>query len=151
MNNPLTFGSLFDGSRTFPIAGMLSGIVPVWKSEIEPLPITVTEKHLPFVKHLGDINHINGVEIEPIDIMTFGSPCTDLSVAGKRQGLNATRSGLFFQAVRIIKEMRCATNGKYRDSQCGKTSQEFYPPTKEKTYDASLKNSVKSKSRRICP
>lgn len=112
MNKPLTLGSLFDGSGTFPVAGMLSGILPVWKSEIEPFPIAVTEKRLPFVKHLGDINCINGAEIEPVDIITFGSPCTDLSVAGKRQGLNAARSGLFFQAVRIIKEMRCATNGK---------------------------------------
>ena len=113
MNKPLTLGSLFDGSGTFPMMAMLSGIVPVWKSEIEPFPIAVTEKRLPFVKHLGDINSINGAEIEPVDIITFGSPCTDLSVAGKRQGLNAARSGLFFQAVRIIKEMRCATNGKY--------------------------------------
>ena len=113
MNNPLTLGSLFSGSGTFEMAGMLSGIVPVWKSEIEPFPIAVTEKRLPFVKHLGDINKINGAEIEPVDIITFGSPCTDLSCAGKRHGLNAARSGLFFQAVRIIKEMRCATNGKY--------------------------------------
>ena len=113
MNKPLTLGSLFDGSGSFPMMGMLSGIVPVWKSEIEPFPIAVTEKRLPFVKHLGDINSINGAEIELVDIVTFGSPCTDLSVAGKRQGLNAERSGLFFQAVRIIKEMRCATNGKY--------------------------------------
>lgn len=113
MNKPLTLGSLFSGSGTFEMAGILSGILPVWKSEIEPFPIAVTEKRLPFVKHLGDINKINGAEIEPVDIITFGSPCTDLSVAGKRQGLNAARSGLFFQAVRIIKEMRCATNGKY--------------------------------------
>lgn len=113
MNKPLTLGSLFDGSGTFPMMAMLSGIVPVWSSEIEPFPIAVTTKRLPFVKHLGDINKINGAEIEPVDIITFGSPCTDLSVAGKRQGLNAERSGLFFQAVRIIKEMRCATNGKY--------------------------------------
>lgn len=113
MNKPLTLGSLFSGSGTFEMAGMLSGIVPVWKSEIEPFPIAVTEKRLPFVKHLGDINCINGAEIEPVDIITFGSPCTDLSVAGKRQGLNAERSGLFFQAIRIIKEMRGATNGKY--------------------------------------
>lgn len=112
-NYPLTLGSLFDGSGTFPMMAMLSGIVPVWKSEIEPFPIAVTKKRLPFVKHLGDINSINGAEIEPVDIITFGSPCTDLSVAGKRQGLNAERSGLFFQAIRIIKEMRCATNGKY--------------------------------------
>lgn len=88
-------------------------IVPKWSSEIEPFPIAVTTKRLPFVKHLGDINKINGAEIEPVDIITFGSPCTDLSVAGKRAGLNTERSGLFFQAVRIIKEMRCATNGKY--------------------------------------
>lgn len=113
MNKPLTLGSLFSGSGTFEVAGMLSGIVPKWSSEIEPFPIAVTTKRLPFVKHLGDINKINGAEIEPVDIITFGSPCTDLSVAGKRQGLNAERSGLFFQAVRIIKEMRCATNGKY--------------------------------------
>lgn len=113
MNKPLTLGSLFDGSGTFPMMGMLSGIVPVWSSEIEPFPIAVTTKRLPFVKHLGDINKINGAEIEPVDIITFGSPCTDLSVAGKRAGLNAERSGLFFQAVRIIKKMRCATNGKY--------------------------------------
>ncbi len=113
MNKPLTLGSLFDGSGTFPMMGMLSGIMPKWSSEIEPFPIAVTTKRLPFVKHLGDINKINGAEIEPVDIITFGSPCTDLSVAGKRQGLNAARSGLFFQAVRIIKEMRCATNGRY--------------------------------------
>ena len=113
MNKPLILGSLFSGSGTFELAGMLSGIVPVWSSEIEPFPIAVTTKRLPFVKHLGDINKINGAEIEPVDIITFGSPCTDLSVAGKRQGLNAERSGLFFQAVRIIKEMRRATNGKY--------------------------------------
>ena len=113
MNKILTLGSLFDGSGTFPMMGMLAGIVPVWSSEIEPFPIAVTTKRLPFIKHLGDINKINGAEIEPVDIITFGSPCTDLSIAGKRAGLNAERSGLFFQAVRIIKEMRCETNGKY--------------------------------------
>lgn len=113
MNKPLTLCSLFDGSGTFPMMAMLCGIIPISCSEIEPFPIAVTTKRLPFVKHLGDINHINGAEIEPVDIITFGSPCTDVSVAGKRQGLNAPRSGLFFQAVRIIKEMRCATNGKY--------------------------------------
>ena len=75
----LTLGSLFDGSGGFPLAGLLAGIVPVWKSEIEPFPIAVTEKRLPFVKHLGDINSINGAEIEPVDIITFGSPCTDLT------------------------------------------------------------------------
>ena len=113
MNTPLTLGSLFDGSGSFPVAGLLSGIKPVWKSEIEPFPIAVTNKRLPQMKHYGDITTINGTEIEPVDIITFGSPCTDLSIAGKRAGLNAKRSRLFFQAVRVIKEMRCTTNGKY--------------------------------------
>jgi len=113
MHNSLTLGSLFDGSGSFPMAGMLSGITPVWASEIEPFPIRVTTKRLPQVQHYGDVNMLNGAELPPVDIITFGSPCTDLSVAGKRAGLNAEHSGLFFQAVRIIKEMRRATNGKY--------------------------------------
>ena len=113
MNKILTLGSLFSGSGTFEMAGLLSGIKPVWASEVEPFPIAVTRTRLPFVKHYGDISKLNGAEIEPVDIITFGSPCTDLSVAGKRAGIHAERSGLFFQAIRIIKEMRCATNGKY--------------------------------------
>ena len=112
-------GSLFDGSGGFPLAGALCGIEPVWASEVEPYPIAVTRERFPNMKHLGDISKINGAEIEPVDIITFGSPCQDLSVAGKRAGLKhesngdeeTTRSGLFMEAVRIIKEMRDATNG----------------------------------------
>ena len=113
MNKTLTLGSLFDGSGTFPMAGILSGITPIWASEIEPFPIAVTRKRLPFMKHYGDISKLNGAELPPVDIITFGSPCTDLSVAGKRAGIQAERSGLFFEAIRIIKEMRCKTNGEY--------------------------------------
>ncbi len=109
----LTLGSLFSGSGGFELGGLLAGIRPVWASEIEPFPIRVTTKRLPFVKHLGDINGIHGDEIEPVDIITFGSPCTDMSVAGKRAGLGGKQSSLFYQAIRIIKEMRCATDGKY--------------------------------------
>ena len=109
----LTLGSLFDGSGGFPLAGLLAGIQPVFASEIEPFPIRVTTKRLPFVKHLGDICGIHGDEIEPVDIITFGSPCTDMSVAGKRAGLGGKQSSLFYEAIRIIKEMRCATDGKY--------------------------------------
>ena len=86
---------------------------PVWASEIEPYPIAVTKSRFPSMRHLGDINKINGAEIEPVDIITFGSPCQDLSVAGKRTGLNGQRSGLFMEAIRIIKEMREATNDTY--------------------------------------
>ena len=134
-------GSLFDGSGGFPLAGSLCGIEPIWAAEIEPYPIAVTmerfdgslenklrklvEHNYPDMKlymcHLGNICNIKGGEIEPVDIITFGSPCQDLSVAGKRAGLKhevngdeeTTRSGLFMEAVRIIKEMREATNGKY--------------------------------------
>ena len=111
-NSKLTLGSLFDGSGGFPLAGILAGIEPIWASEIEPFPIRVTTKRLPQVKHLGDINAIDGGKIEPVDIVTFGSPCTDMSIAGKRAGLCGRQSVLFHQAIRIIKEMRCATNGK---------------------------------------
>ena len=109
----LTLGSLFDGSGTFPLGGLMAGIQPVWSSEIEPFPIRVTTKRLPFVKHYGDIHNMDGSEIEPVDIITFGSPCTDMSIAGKRAGLDGKQSCLFYEALRIIKEMRCATNGKY--------------------------------------
>ena len=111
-NSKLTLGSLFDGSGGFPLAGKLAGIEPRWASEIEPFPIRVTTKRLPQVRHLGDINAIDGGIIEPVDIITFGSPCTDMSIAGKRAGLGGRQSVLFHQAIRIIKEMRCATNGK---------------------------------------
>nr|DAI55338.1 MAG TPA: Cytosine specific methyltransferase [Caudoviricetes sp.] len=111
--NNLTLGSLFDGSAGFPLGGLISGITPVWASEIEPFPIRVTTKRLPQMKHYGDISKMNGGEIPPVDIITFGSPCQDMSVAGKRDGLSGSRSSLFYQAVRIIKEMRCKTDGRY--------------------------------------
>lgn len=108
----LTLGSLFDGSGGFPLGGLISGITPVWASEIEPFPIRVTTKRLPFIKHYGDISYMDGSKIEPVDIITFGSPCQDLSIAGKRDGLDGKRSSLFYEAIRIVKEMRCATDGK---------------------------------------
>lgn len=109
----LTLGSLFDGSGGFPLGGLMCGIKPIWASEIEPFAIRVTTKRLPFMKHLGDINTIDGSKIEPVDIITFGSPCQDVSIAGKREGLDGKRSSLFYEAIRIIKEMRRKTNGKY--------------------------------------
>lgn len=111
--NKLTLGSLFDGSGGFPLGGLISGIAPLWASEIEPFPIRVTTKRLPFMKHYGDVSALNGAELPPVDIITFGSPCQDMSIAGKREGLDGNRSGLFYEAVRIVKEMRCATDGKY--------------------------------------
>ena len=120
-SSTLLLGSLFDGSGGFPLAGLLCGVTPVWASEIEPYPIAVTKSRFPNMKHLGNISKIDGAKIEPVDIITFGSPCQDLSVAGKREGLKhidngddeTTRSGLFMEAIRVIKEMREATDGEY--------------------------------------
>ena len=120
MNN-LTLGSLFSGSGGFELAGVMAGIEPKWNSEVEPFAIAVTNKRFPNVKHYGDISKIDGGKIEPVDVITGGFPCQSVSVAGRRVGVKhlehgdeqTTRSGLFFEATRIIKEMREATNGKY--------------------------------------
>lgn len=109
----MTLGSLFDGAGTCPFAAQLCGIKTLWSSEIEPFPVLVTRKRFPNVKQLGNVAKINGAEIEPVDIITFGSPCQDLSIAGQRKGLDGERSGLFMEAIRIIKEMRSKTNGVY--------------------------------------
>ena len=117
----MTIGSLFDGSGGFPLAFAMCGGEPVWRSEVEPYPIRVTRSRFPGMMHLGDVQKVNGAKIKPVDVMTFGSPCQDLSVAGKRAGLKhtengdeeTTRSGLFMEPIRIIKEMRYATDGLY--------------------------------------
>lgn len=104
----LTLGSLFDGIGGFPLAAVHNGIVPVWASEIEPFPIEVTKTHFPDMLHVGDITELNGAELPPVDIITGGSPCQDLSVAGARAGLAGERSGLFMEQVRVTKELRNA-------------------------------------------
>lgn len=117
----MKIGSLFDGSGGFPLAASMCGIEPVWASEVEPYPIAVTSRHFPGMKHLGDVSRVNGGMIDPVDVITFGSPCQDMSMAGKRKGIRhkehgaeeMTRSGLFYEAVRIIEEMKEATNGVY--------------------------------------
>lgn len=109
----LTLGSLFDGSGGFPLAGIQAGIRPVWASEIEPFPILVTTRRLPQLTHVGDVTTVNGADVDAVDVITFGSPCQDLSVAGKQAGLAGERSGLFFHAVRIIDQMRKATHGMF--------------------------------------
>ena len=110
----MKLGSLFDGSGGFPLAGVMNGMTPVWASEIEPYPLRVTAARFPNMKQLGDVTKIDGAAIDPVDVITFGSPCQDLSVAGKQTGIQeGKRSSLFFEAVRIIREMRGITNGKY--------------------------------------
>ena len=137
-NKTLTLGSLFDGSGGFPLGGLLAGITPVWASEIEPFPIRVTTRRLPFMKHYGDISQMDGGKIEPVDIITFGSPCTDMSIAGRRAGLDGRQSSLFYEAIRIIKEMRCATDGKYPRWICWENVPGSYSSNKGKDFQSVL-------------
>lgn len=109
----MTLGSLFDGIAGFPLAASRYGIKTVWASEIEKNCIDIAKKHFPDVLHLGDITEIDGAKIPAVDIISFGSPCQDLSVAGKQAGLSGEKSKLFLEAVRIIREMRLKTNGEY--------------------------------------
>lgn len=109
----LTLGSLFDGIAGFPLAAAGVGIKTVWTSEIEPNCIEIAARHFPEAKQLGDITKLNGADLDPVDIISFGSPCQNLSTAGNQKGLDGEKSQLFFEAVRVIDEMRCATNGKY--------------------------------------
>ena len=104
----MKLGSLFDGSGGFPLAGSLCGIEPVWASEVEPYRIAVTKSRFPNMKHLGSVTDVHGGDIEPVDIITFGSPCQDLSVAGKRAGLKHE-----------AKNELCCKCGKYRDAHNG--------------------------------
>ncbi|WP_017472850.1 DNA cytosine methyltransferase [Amphibacillus jilinensis] len=112
-NTNLKIGSLFDGIGVFPLAASRYGIIPTWASEVEKAPISITKRHFPNILHIGDITKIDGGEIPPVHIITFGSPCQNLSNIGKREGLAGSKSNLFYQVLRIIEEMRCATNGVY--------------------------------------
>ena len=107
----ITLGSLFDGIGVFPLAAVRNGITPLWVSEIERAPISITRRHFPDMEHLGDITKLDGGKIPAVPVLTFGSPCQNLSQIGNRAGLAGEKSGLFYQAIRIIKEMRDATNG----------------------------------------
>ena len=109
----LTLGSLFDGLGGWQLAALHNGVRPVWSSEIEAFPIAVTKKHFPETLQLGDITKLDGATLPPVDIICAGSPCQDLSVAGKRKGLDGERSGLFRKAIDIVRGMREATNGEY--------------------------------------
>lgn len=106
MNREITMGSLFDGIAGFPLASVRNGIIPIFASEIEPFPMAVSRQFFPDMKHLGNIQKLDGKSIPPVDIITGGSPCQDLSMAGLRKGLSGERSGLFGEQIRIIKEMR---------------------------------------------
>lgn len=147
MTQEITMGSLFSGSGGFELAGSIFGIRPIWASEIEPFPILVTTKNFPEMKHLGDINKLNGADLEPVTIIAGGSPCQDMSIAGKREGLDGSRSNLFREQIRIIKEMResdRAAGRTDRDTWSGRTCPEHSVATRAKTSRQSSKKSSAS-------
>lgn len=109
----ITLGSLFDGIGGFPYAASFYGITPLWASEILTAAVNVTQRHFPDMEHVGDITRLDGRKLPPVDVLTFGSPCQGLSMAGRRLGLADKRSGLFMEAIRIIREMQEATHGEY--------------------------------------
>ena len=109
----ITLGSLFDGIGVFPLAASRHGITPIWASEIVPDAISITKRHFPEMEHLGDITELDGRKIPAVHVITFGSPCQNLSSIGPRDGLTGAKSSLFYQAIRIIEEMRDASGGLY--------------------------------------
>ena len=109
----MTLGSLFDGLGGWQIAACRAGIKPMWSSEIEKFPLKLTSIRFPQTKQLGDVTKMSAGEIKPVDIITMGSPCQDLSTAGKRKGLAGERSGLFVTAVELVHSMRKITHGRY--------------------------------------
>ena len=94
------------------MAAVHARVKPVWSSEIEKFPIAVTKHHFPDTLQLGDITKLNGAEIPPVDIICAGSPCQDLSIAGKQEGLKGERSGLFRNAIKLVRDMRKSTGGR---------------------------------------
>lgn len=112
MNTP-TFGSLFAGVGGFDLGFEAAGYTCQFQVEWDKNCRQVLDHHWPHVPKWEDVNNVHGADLPPVDIITYGFPCQDLSVAGKRAGLDGDRSGLFFQAIRIINEMREATNGQY--------------------------------------
>ena len=109
----LTFGSLFAGVGGFDMGMEQAGWACKFQVEWDKNCQNILKKHWPDVPKWGDVSDVDGTVLPPVDCIVFGSPCQDLSVAGKRAGLEGERSGLFHEATRIIKEMRNATNGTF--------------------------------------
>ena len=106
-----SMGSLFAGVGGFDLGFEQQSIECRFQVEWDKNCQQTLAHHWPHVPRWGDVSDVNGAELPPVDIITYGFPCQDLSIAGQRAGLDGDRSNLFFQAVRIIKEMREATNG----------------------------------------
>lgn len=107
----MKFGSLFAGVGGFDLGFEAAGMECCFQVEWDKHCQQVLAYHWPDVPRWSDVSDVDGADLPPVDVITFGSPCQDLSVAGKRAGLDGGRSNLFFEATRIIREMRDATDG----------------------------------------
>jgi DNA (cytosine-5)-methyltransferase 1 len=108
-----SYGSLFAGVGGIDLGLDSVNLECLFQVEIDKNCQETLSYHWPNVPKYADIKDISGYDLPFVDIITFGSPCQDLSVAGKRAGLDGERSGLFYEATRIIKEMREKSNGQY--------------------------------------
>ena len=109
--------SLFSGVGGFDLGLENAGMKTIYQCEWDKHANSILERHWPTVPRWGDISSLTAQEIlrhgTPPDVVAWGSPCQDLSVAGKRAGLEGERSGLFHEAIRIINELRKETNNEY--------------------------------------
>lgn len=108
-----TYVSLFSGVGGFDMGMDNAGFTCVAQVEWDKHCQTILHRHWPHTPKWGDISTVSGHDLPPADGIIFGSPCQDLSVAGKRAGLDGGRSGLFHEAVRIMKEMQDGSNGTF--------------------------------------
>lgn len=99
----MTLGSLCDGIGGWQLAAVRAGIKPVWSSEIDSFCCNVTRRHFPDTIQLGDLNQI--ADAPHVDIITAGTPCQNLSIAGNRSGINGQQSSLFFAAIKLVRRV----------------------------------------------
>lgn len=102
----MRIGSLFAGIGGFDLAARWMGWETAWFSEIDPYASSVLAKHWPGVPNHGDITKIDFTQVEPVDMLCGGFPCQDISNAGKREGIDGERSGLWREYARAIRELR---------------------------------------------
>jgi len=107
----ITYLDLFLGIGGFTLGLLQAGFEfdKHYFSEIDKYATKIYKQHFPEAIELGDVSRIDGTKLGRIDLITFGFPCQDLSIAGKRKGLGGSRSGLFFEATRLIRQLKPAT------------------------------------------
>jgi DNA (cytosine-5)-methyltransferase 1 len=110
---PITFGSLFSGAGGFDLGLERAGWQCKFQIEWDNYCQQVLQHHWADVPKWEDVQQVNGADLPPVDVIAWGSPCQDLSSSGNRIGLDGKKSSMFYEGIRIIKEMREATNGKY--------------------------------------